>query len=148
MADDIRQLVEPIHVAVPIRDPRGRITGHRLETHPPLLDQLRAATTPGATGTRGPERRPMPESRPPLRLDPLDALAGIYVDLTAWHTRMNLPSPARDDDWWKTALRQLVGGAPNLAPSIADQLAHDVHDWWRTAAVHSPWQPADLLHLR
>jgi hypothetical protein len=139
MADDIAQLTHPIHTAI-----RGRII-----THPPLLDQLRNAATPSnGTSSRGPERRYPPNSQPAARLDPIDTLAAIYVAISAWHTRLQLPSPARQLDWQKAALRQFVGAAPNLAPSIADWLAIDTHDWWRDAAAHSGWRPADLLKLR
>lgn len=137
MARDVDQLVDPIHVAV-----RGRIVTHR-----PLLDQLRLAAVPG-NSVRGPERRPVPASKPPLRLDPVERLAEIYVGIAEWRIRLNLATPARDVDWQKAMLRALVGAAPTLAPSISDWLAVEVAGWWRDAAVGSGWAPADLLKLR
>jgi hypothetical protein len=167
MADDVRQLANPIPTAI-----RGRLV-----THDPLLDQLRAAAVPGGS-VRGPERRSVPESRPAARLDPVEALAGIYVAISGWHAKLKLPSPAQFDhgclhdscrtillrrsprrpvcaraalervDWQKAVLRQLVGVAPTLAPSIADWLSHEVRDWWHDCAVGSGWRPADLLKLR
>jgi len=137
MADDIRQLVDPIHVAI-----RGRI-----ETLPCLLDALNEALTPGSALT-GPERRHPSDSAPPLRLDVLDASSTIQVGIAGWRTQLHLPSPPRDTDWYQATLHALVGAAPALAPSIADQLADDVRSWWRLAAVHTGWHPDDLLRLR
>lgn len=168
MADDVTQLVKPIHIAV-----RGRIV-----THPALLDQLRAACVPG-NSQRGPERRRIPDSRPPLRLDAVDLLSGVYVGMAGWHAKLDLPSPSAFVhgchhgscqgilvnhrgtlgptcstaslelvDWHKAVLRQLVGAAPTLAPSIADWLAADVQSWWHDAAVGSGWRPDDLRRLR
>lgn len=136
MAADIRQLVAPIHAAVQ----------RRVVTHPPLLDSLRDACQPG----RGPDtgRRTPPGSRPPIRLDTVDALSEIYVGISRWHARLSPPSPPRDTDWQKAALRAFVGAAPNLAPSLADYLADEVYEWWRLAAIGSGWRPEHLRKLR
>lgn len=134
---DTLQLTRPIYAVI-----RGRII-----RHPPLLDQLAAALQPGNT-PRGPERRQQPRSRPPLRTDALDTLTDIYVHITRWHTHLHLPRPARDNDWFKTALHQLADTAPHLAPSIADQLSNDVHQWWRRAATATGWRPEQLVRLR
>lgn len=138
LAADVKQLADPIHTAV-----RGRIV-----THEPLLDQLRAAAVPGGGSARGPERRGVPGSRPPARLDVVDALAEVYVGISGWHVKLNLLSPARDEDWQKAVLRSLVGAASGLASEIAEWLAADVQGWWHAAAVGSGWRPADLLKLR
>lgn len=167
MADDVRQLTQPIHTAI-----RGQIV-----THEPLLDQLRAAAQPGGA-IPGEHRRTVPTSRPPARLEAVEALAGIYVAISGWHAKLHLLPPpefrygcehvscrkvllARGTrgpacgrasikrvDWQKAVLRMLVGATPNLAPSIADWLAAEVRDWWHDAAVGSGWKPADLLKLR
>jgi hypothetical protein len=167
MADDVRQLTEPIHTAI-----RGRV-----HTHDPLLDQLREAAVPGGA-IPGEHRRSIPGSRPPVRLDPVGILAEIYVEISGWHSRLKLASPPRyvygcehtschlvelsrghrgpacrrssikDVDWQFAVLRQLVGAAPALAPSIADWLAVEVNNWWRDAALGSGWRPADLIKLR
>lgn len=137
MAADVRQLTAPIHLAA----------GRRIIRHPPLLDQLRNAAVPGAT-IAGPERRGIPDSRPPVRLDVVDLLAGVYVGISMWHAKLRLPSPPRDTDWQKAALRALVDEAPRLAPSIADWLALDVHAWWTDCARGSGWRTQDLLRIR
>lgn len=136
IGDDIGQLTRPIHVAI----------RRRVITHPPLLDQLRAATQPA--GTSHDSRRPVPGSRPAANIDALDALATIYVEVAGWHARHQLPTPARNIDWHKAVLRQLVGLVPTLAGAVADWLATDVHEWWHLAAVTTGWQPSDLQKLR
>jgi hypothetical protein len=139
ITDDIHQLTHPIHAAV-----RGRVI-----THAPLLDQLRDAATPsGSTAARGPERRNLPGPRAPARVDALDALAETYVAISGWHARLELPSPPVHSDWQKRVLRQIAGTAPTLAPSVAEWLAIDVHNWWTDAARAAGWRPTDLLKLR
>lgn len=137
IGDDIRQLAEPIHVAI----------RRRIITHPALLDQLRIAILP-ASSAAATNRRPVPASRPAANLNASDALATIYVELAGWHTRHHLPSPPHHTDWQKAAMRQLVGLAPNLAGDITTWLATDIHEWWRLAATHTGWTVSDLQKLR
>lgn len=134
---EVRQLTQPIHVAI----------RRRIITHPCLLDQLRAATTPGQA-SKGPERRTPPRSRPPLALDPLDALAEVYVDLAGWHNRIGQPTIGPDHDWHKRAMWQLVDHLPTLAGGIADWATTDIHHWWTLAARHTGWRPDELRRLR
>jgi hypothetical protein len=172
MADDVRQLCEPIRAAV------GRRGEARIVSHPPLLDALRTAAGPGAA-SQGPERRRVPDSRPPVgwSADTADALAEVYVGISFWHAKLDLPSPPRflhgclhascrvlvlrerggpvcagagltEVDWHKAVLRRLVGEAPTLAPSIADWLAADVESWWALAARRCGWSLEQLRRLR
>ena len=134
---DVDQLTRPIHVAI----------RRRIITHPPLLDQLRAAATPGRQ-QHGPERRQVARSRPPVALDPVDAHATILVELSGWHARLRLPSPPAGQDWQKTVMRTLASRLADLAPAIADWAARDIQEWWRLAAVHTGWRTQDLLRLR
>jgi len=134
---DVNQLTRPIHVAI----------RRRIITHPPLLDQLRAAATPGRQ-QHGPERRQVPQSKPPVVIDAVDAHTTILVELSGWHARLRLPSPPAGQDWQKITMRQLVDRLETLAPAIADWAARDIAEWWRLAAVHSGWRTADLLRLR
>lgn len=136
IAADVDQLTQPIHVAI-----QGRVI-----THPCLLDQLRDACIPG--GGVGSTIRRAPGSRPPLRLDTVSALSEVYVGISMWHGRLNLPSPPRNQDWQKAVLRAFVGAVPNLAPAIADYLGDEIHDWWRIAATGSGWRPDQLRKLR
>ncbi|WP_184539615.1 DUF7341 domain-containing protein [Micromonospora polyrhachis] len=134
---DVDQLTKPIHVAI-----QGRII-----THPSLLDALRDACTPSANSGGNITRR-APTSRPPARLDTIDRLAEIYVGISTWHSRLNLPSPPRNADWQKAVLRAFPAAVPDLAPAIADYLRDEIHDWWRVAAVGSGWRPEQLRKLR
>lgn len=136
MAANIRQLTDPIHLAH-----RGHI-----HTRMCLLDQLRCAVEPAHAETNG--RRGIPDSRPPVRVDAVDALATIEVELSGWHARLRLPSPPRDTDWQKTVMRALVGAWPNLPPDHQDWLAADVDSWWRSAAHITGWTLTDLRRLR
>ena len=140
---------------------------------PPLLDQLRAAVRPGAGLFHGPQKRRKLDSRLPVNIEALTTLARIEHGLHEWHRWLDLPAvPAHrfgclhpschrlqlhrqpgplcltasvePVDWHKTVLRQLVGAAPNLAPSIADELAEAVHDWVRWAAAHAGWYTEEL----
>lgn len=171
MADDVRQLCEPIHAVV-----RGQIV-----THPGLLEQLRQPSSPA--GQQGPERRRVPDSRSPVgwSADASDARAEIEVGISFWHAKLRLPSPPRflhgclhvscrvvelqhgrgpvrgpvcagagltEVDWHAAVLRRLVGEAPTLAPSIADWLAADVESWWALAARRTGWTLEQLRRLR
>ncbi|HEU4422113.1 MAG TPA: hypothetical protein VFR67_06180 [Pilimelia sp.] len=137
LTGDIAQLTQPIHIAA-----QGRI-----HTLPCLLDQLRDACTPSG-GTTGAGIRTPPGSRPPVRLDAVDALAEVYAGISMWHARLRLPSPPRDQDWQLSVLRTLADTAPTLEPARADWLAIEVHDWWRLAATASGWTPDQLRRLR
>jgi hypothetical protein len=156
LARDVTQLVDPI------RHTRHRHPHHwdrnrnrkpctcptETVVYPPLLDQLRDAILPGISAVHGPERRRVPDSKPPLNVDALDRFLVISMQIVAWHNRLGgPPNPARGAKWpkWqKAALRQFVGLAPHLAPSIADDLAADVHRWRHWAATQAGWRLEDL----
>lgn len=135
---DIRQLTEPIVLAVRAR----------LVRHPPLLDQLRAAAVPGRRGDHTATSHTAPGSRPPANLDAVDVLAEIYVGISAWHARLRLPSPPRDQDWQMAVLRQLADTAADLDPPRAQWLSVEVHTWWADAATVAGWSTRDLVRLR
>ena len=137
IAADVRQLVDPIHAAV-----RGKVI-----THLPLLDQLRLAAVP--SGSRASEgRRTPPGSRPPANLSAVEAHAAIYVGVSEWRVRLDLPSPLKQSDWQKAMLRMLSGAAPSLDQPRAEWLRVEVEEWWRSAAVGAGWNPQDLRKLR
>lgn len=138
IAADIRQLTQPIYLAA----------GRRIIHHPCLLDQLRAATTPGGTTHTGPGRG-IPGSRPPVRLAAVDTLAEVYSGITAWRMRLRIPSPPRDQDWHIAVLSALAAVAgEGLEPAIASWLALEVHTWWYDAATVTGWRPSELIRLR
>lgn len=149
---DITQLTSPIH-RPPIPQ-RTRQAGRRrrgwtaLQPLPPLLDQLRQAARYPGTAIRGPERHPVPSSKPPGNLDAMATLAGLYVALSWWHATLQLPSPPRESDWQHTALRQLADHARQLDPATVQRIAVDVHQWWRDAAHHAGLTTTELLALR
>lgn len=149
LADDIRQLTTPFTIPVRQRGRRTRTTWTAV-THPPLLDQLRAAVDPARLGDQASTRKRIPTSRPTINVDASDRLAAIYVEITHWRQRLALPplQVPHDQDWWFAALRSLVGAATLIAPAIADDLAEDVHKWWHWAAVQTGWDPADLMQPR
>lgn len=145
---DVAQLTQPIPIA------RGRYA-HRV---PSLLDQLRVATQ-HTRAEKGPERRRIPNSASPANDDAIHRITQIETGITHWARRLSIwptgahhpcPTCRRPPDarWPETALRRLAGVAEHLAPTIADQLATDVHTWWGWAAAQAGWSPDDLLILR
>lgn len=134
----VRQLVEPIHVAV----------RRQILTHQPLLDQLREACVPSTQSLMETVRRRHRESTPPLSTAAVSTLSDIYMGISYWHQRMRLPSPDRSLDWQKTALTQIAAAAPELAGQVAEWLCTEVDGWWHDAARASGWRPDDLRRLR
>jgi hypothetical protein len=134
---EAHQLTQPIHIAI----------RRRIITHPPLLDQLRAATQPGHT-RKGPERRTPSRSQPPAAIDPLDALAELYVELAGWHARIGQPTIDPQHDWQKRAIQHLVAKLPAMAGEIATWAVADLHSWWTLAARHTGWRLDELRKLR
>ena len=133
----VEQLTRPLHIAV-----RGRII-----EHPSLLDQVREAATPGRAGVQVRSTNP-PDSRPPVRLDPLDVLAEIEVDVAGWKQRLRLASPTRESDWFVEVLRALVDAWPNLSPDRQDWLYVDVEQWWSMAARAAGWRLDALRRIQ
>ena len=138
MALDIRQLTEPIHMA----------HRQRIISHEPLLDQLRDACVPSSSTLTETIRRRSRESRPPASTAAVQTLAEIEVGISYWRVKLELPSPDRSLDWFKAVLGMFPVAAQDIAPSIAEWLATEVHGWWEDAATGSGWRPADLLKLR
>lgn len=136
---DIHQLTQPIHMA------------HRRQvlTHDPLLDQLRDACIPSSSSTITETiRRRSRGSQPPASTAAVSTLAEIEVGIAFWRVKLDLPSPDRSLDWFKTVLGMLPAAADGMASSIAEWLATDVHGWWTDAARAAGWRTDDLLKLR
>jgi hypothetical protein len=167
---DVAQLVDPIHIAV-----RGRILTHdplldqlRASTEPgstprsgPERRSAPKSKPPGslaaldALGTLIVE---VGQWHARLRLPepPKFAYGCEHVSCASTYdrrvTRIIGPRCAlfsvKIVDWPKHALRQLASAAPDLAPQVADWLALDVAEWWRSAAVQSGWRVDELLRVR
>jgi len=138
LAGDIRQLVEPIHMA------------HRRQvlTHDPLLDQLRDACIPSSSTITETIRRRSRGSQPPASTTAVSTLAEIEVGVSFWRVKLDLPSPDRSLDWFKAVLGMLPDAAEGMASSLVEWLATDVHGWWTDAARAAGWRTDDLLKLR
>lgn len=152
MTADTRQLVEPITEAVRQRGRRIRTRWTAID-HPPLLASLRlAAAGQLAAPMRGPERRGIPDSATPpgWNADASTRLGDIRAGIGDWRARLNLPRhvvPVEVDLCYR-CLTQLVDAGRKLDPDQLDQLARDIHRWWRWAATCSGWRPAELEALR
>ncbi len=160
----IRLLVEPFTCPTSQRV-RGEGTFWLTVDQPGLLDQLRdAASTPSGGTLTETVRRRTKDSHPPTAGNGLHTLSTLYVGISAWHARLNLPSPDRALDWQKAALRQLTRAADHRAdmratavwlgltddhpdPLIA-ALARDVEHWWTAAARASGWRADDLRNAQ
>lgn len=143
MAAEVNQLVRPF--TIPVRQ-RGRQTRTRWTaiTHPPLLTQLAEAALPTCSSPQWDTSKRGHGNPLPINLAASDALDRIITELTDWRWRI-IPTHHATEHWTAETLHALIGAAPNLAPSIATDLAGDIHSWWRTAAVHSGWNPQDLI---
>lgn len=143
MADEINQLIRPYTQTIRQRGRKLGRTRWTAITHPPLLQQLAEAALPTATSPRWDGQRHHGEAPTPINLAAADALDAIMAGITDWRWRI-IPTHHAVEHWASETLHALIGAAPTLAPSIATELAGDIHDWWRTAAIHSGWNPADL----
>jgi hypothetical protein len=77
-------------------------------------------------------------------LDPLDALALITFELSAWRVRLQLPRALTT----YATLRRLPDAAPDLPSGTAGWLAVEVREWWRLAVIHTGWTIRDCLNVR
>lgn len=143
MADEVHQLVRPFTLAV---RQSGRKLGRTRWTaidHPPLLTQLGEAALPTGSSPRWDGGARHHDNPVPINVAAADALDSIMAGIGDWRWRI-IPTHHATGHWAADTLHALVGAAPTLAPSIAAELAGDVHGWWRTAAIHSGWNPQDL----
>jgi hypothetical protein len=117
-------------------------------THNCLLDELRDACTPSGQTLMETTRKRAKESQPPASTAAISTLSDIYVGISYWHQKLDLPSPDRSLDWQKTALQQIAAAVDGLAPQVQEWLVHEVESWWHDCAVGSGWRPDDLRRLR
>lgn len=144
MADEINQLVRPYTIAVRQSGRKLGRTRWTAITHSPLLTQLAEAALPTGTSPRWDSSTRHHGNPLPINVAAADTLDAIITGITDWRWRI-IPTHHVVEHWTAETLHALVGAAPNLAPSIAAELAGDAHGWWRTAAVHSGWNPQDLI---
>lgn len=97
-------------------------------THAPLLKELADAISPRYEGEGG---RSAPGSRPPLRLDAIDAERAIGRGVLEWLERLALESRSV----LAFDLRQLVGMAPLLPESVLVKLVSNAMGWTTLAKV-------------
>lgn len=142
MGDEVGQLTRPYTIAV---RQRGRKTKTRWVAvqHPPLLSQLDAACTPTLSSADWGKSRSHGNLMIPINVAASDALTTIVEGVGDWRWRV-IPTHHAQQRWTVETLRALLGAAPTLAPSIAKELAGDIHHWWQLAAIHSGWNPSEL----
>lgn len=143
MADEVAQLIRPYTQVVRQKGRRLRGTRWVSVVHPPLLSQLAEAALPTGSSPRWDGQRHHGDPPVPINIDASDALDAIMAEIADWRWRI-IPTHHAQGHWAAETLLALVGAAPNLASSVAAELAGDVHSWWRSAAVYSGWNPADL----
>lgn len=97
-------------------------------THAPLLVELASATEPRWEGEGG---RSAPGSRPPLRLDAIDAERAIARGVLFWLAALTVESRGK----LAADLRLLVGMAPILPGSVCERLASGAQGWATLAKV-------------
>jgi hypothetical protein len=143
MADEVGQLIRPFTLAVRQSGRKLGRTRWTAITHPPLLTQLSEAALPTGSSPRWDGGARHTGNPLPINVPAADALDAIMAEIGDWRWRI-IPTHHAQQHWATETLLALVGAAPNLAPSIAAELATDVHSWWRSAAVYSGWNPEDL----
>ncbi len=151
-AADAKQLCERFSVPIRQRRHAGKITWIE-QPYPPLLVQMHTAIIPSSGQEQAPERHRIPASKPPILLDPLDALDKMANEMQQWRADLGMrylagPPAANTPGWllWhRASLYGMVGLAPTIAPSLADELADAVHGWWRTAATYAELDLDTLL---
>lgn len=143
MADEVHQLIRPFTIAV---RQSGRKLGRTRWTaieHPPLLTQLAEAALPTGSSPRWDSGARHNGNPLPINVAAADALDAIMAEIADWRWRI-IPTHHAQQRWAAETLLALAGAAPTLAPSIASELAGDVHGWWRKAAMYSGWDYRDL----
>lgn len=103
--------------------------------HAPLLAELANAGVPRREGEGG---RSAPGSRPPLRLDVIDAERAIVRGVLTWLELMALQTRGT----LAADLRLLVGMAPILPGSVLEQLASRATGWTTLAKVVTGFEAA------
>lgn len=136
---DSRQNVEPIHDADEHRNKRMRRV--YVTTIPGLIQQLRDAAEPGATGDSNGVRS-IPDSRPPLALNAVSLLTAIEYGAA----RRCLALGVATRDTVEATIRMFVGDASQWDSGAQANLAAELRSWRVQAEVITQWrcEPVEL----
>lgn len=147
----ITQLTQPTTHTEPITQPQqnpdGTITWHTQRhkiTWPSLLDQLIEAVTQSTSAEEGP--RPGFGSKPPARIDAIDAYARIDKEATTRLTQLG----AEQRGLCRDLILRINGLLPAHQPCANQPRKHedcctrhaierDIRNWWTTARVLTGW---------
>lgn len=139
---DLRDVTDALCDPHMVREPRGHIwdaNRHKkqLPDHvvvlPGLLQQLADIVYPGSppdTGA-GPTSRPVPSSRPPLRMDAASAHLQIVMAVTRWHVSLGLELR----DTLESSVRQLLGRIATEDSDTQTVLLAEMRSWQRQAEI-------------
>ncbi len=139
---DLRDTVDSLCDPHQIREPRGHIWDHnrhkkQLPDHvtvlPGLLQQLADIVYPGSPPDNGagPTSRPVPQSRPPLRMDAASAHLAIVMAVTRWHVSLGLELR----DTIESSVRQLLGRIATEDSDTQTTLLSEMRSWQRQAEI-------------
>ncbi len=139
---DLRDTVDALCDPHQIREPRGTYWDHnrhrkQLPDHvtvlPGLLQQLADIVYPGSPPDNGagPTARPVPSSRPPLRMDAASAHLSIVMAVTRWHLTLGLVLR----DTLESSVRQLLGAISREDPDTQAVLLGEMRSWQRQAEI-------------
>ncbi len=146
---DLRDTVDSLCDPHQIREPRWTWDHNRhkkqLPDHvvilPGLLQQLADIVYPGSPPDNGagPTARPVPSSRPPLRMDAASAHLSIVMAVTRWHVSLGLELR----DTLESSVRQILGRIAVEDSDTQAVLLAEMRSWQRQAEVICGWKDPD-----
>lgn len=139
---DLREVADALTDPHQVREPRGHYWDHNrhkkpLKDHvtilPGLLRQLADIVYPGSPpdSGAGPTSRPVPSSRPPLRMDAASAHLAITIAVTRWHVSLGLELR----DTVESSVRQLLGRIATEDSDTQAVLLAEMRSWQRQAEI-------------
>lgn len=138
---DLRDVCDLLCDPHQIREPRWTWDANRnkkpLPDHvvvlPGLLGQLADIVYPGSPPDNGagPTSRPVPSSRPPLRMDAASAHLAITIAVARWHVSLGLELR----DTIESSVRQLLGRIAVEDSDTQATLLSEMRSWQRQAEI-------------
>lgn len=139
---DLRDVTDSLCDPHQVREPRGHIwdaNRHKklLPDHvivlPGLLQQLADIVYPGSPPDNGagPTSRPVPASRPPLRMDAASAHLAIVMAVTRWHLSLGLVLR----DTIESSIRQMLERIKREDFETQTVLLVEMRSWQRQAEI-------------